>query len=131
LSCEALGSWLVNHKTVTKSHHDITDDHIYTNGSRKSSDFRTRTDSIEQSHTSSNGSGLSSVTFWQTIKSLHEARTNPVGVDLSRLQQGPLITNTRGSILIAGGVSDAQYLSSVEAYIPDRDEWVYMPSMLQ
>lgn len=116
---------------VTKSHHDNFDDHVYTNGSRKSSDFRTRTDSIAHSHASSNGCGLSNVTFWQTIKSLHEARTNPVGVDLSGLQQGPLITNTKGSVLVAGGVSDAQFLSSVEAYIPDRDEWIYMPTMLQ
>ncbi|CAH8432387.1 unnamed protein product [Schistosoma rodhaini] len=131
LTCEALGSWLINHEVVTKSHHDNLDDHVYTNGSRKSSDFRIRTDSIAHNHASSNGSGLSSVTFWQTIRSLHEARTNPVGVDLSGLQQGPLITSTNGSILVAGGVSGAQFLSSVEAYIPDRDEWVYMPSMLQ
>ncbi|CAH8432977.1 unnamed protein product [Schistosoma mattheei] len=131
LTCEALESWLINHEMVTKSHHDNFDDHLYTNGSRRSSDFRTRTDSIANSHASSNGCGLSNVTFWQTIKSLHEARTNPVGVDLSALQQGPLITNTKGSVLVAGGVSDAQFLSSVEAYIPDRDEWIYMPSMLQ
>ncbi|CAH8435268.1 unnamed protein product [Heterobilharzia americana] len=124
LTCDSLKSWLTSQE-VTRSYHNDFDDHIYTNGSQRIS----QTDSIIHNH-ATNGSGLAGVSFWHTIKSLHEARTNPVAVDLSHLHQGPLISNSKGSILVAGGLSGAQYLSSVEAYIPDRDEWVYMPPML-
>ncbi|KAH8855139.1 Kelch repeat and BTB domain-containing protein [Schistosoma japonicum] len=131
LTCDALKSWLVNHEVTKNDHHDTFEDHVHTNGSRRNSDLRTRSDSTIQNHTSNRSSSLSNISFWLAIKSLHEARTNPIAIDFSSLQHGPLITNTKGSILVAGGVSGAQYLSSVEAYVADRDEWVYMPSMLQ
>ncbi|CAH8834869.1 unnamed protein product [Trichobilharzia szidati] len=134
LTAESLKSWFANHETTKNGHADINTVE-YTNGSSKSTDTRLRTDSLVHSNggggTSTNGSATANISFWQPIKSLHEARTNPVAVDLSYLHQGPLISNSKGSILVAGGVCGAQYLSSVEAYIPDRDEWVYMPSMLQ
>ncbi|KAK4473169.1 hypothetical protein MN116_004349 [Schistosoma mekongi] len=131
LTCDALKFWLVNYELTKSNHHDNFDNHVHTNGSRRNSDLRTRSDSTVQNHASNRSSSLSNISFWLTIKSLHEARTNPIAIDLSSLQHGPLITNTKGSILVAGGVSGAQYLSSVEAYVADRDEWVYMPSMLQ
>nr|CAH8833282.1 unnamed protein product [Trichobilharzia regenti] len=134
LTSESLKSWFANHEATKNGHTDNINTVEYTNGSHRSTETRLRTDSLVHTNngtSTTNGSAPANISFWQPIKSLHEARTNPVAVDLSGLHQGPLISNAKGSILVAGGVCGAQYLSSVEAYIPDKDEWVYMPSMLQ
>ncbi|KAF8570741.1 hypothetical protein P879_00903 [Paragonimus westermani] len=68
---------------------------------------------------------------WQSVAKMHQARSSPVAIGLSELYTGPLVSNPEGALMVAGGLAGAVALASVEAFIPDRDQWVMMPNMCE
>ncbi|KAA3682156.1 uncharacterized protein DEA37_0014115 [Paragonimus westermani] len=79
----------------------------------------------------SRSSTHSSPFVWQSVAKMHQARSSPVAIGLSELCTGPLVSNPEGALMVAGGLAGAVALASVEAYIPDRDQWVMMPNMCE
>ncbi|KAF5401816.1 hypothetical protein PHET_04889 [Paragonimus heterotremus] len=68
---------------------------------------------------------------WQSVAKMHQARSSPVAVGLSELSTGPLVSNPEGALMVAGGLTGATALASVEAFVPDRNQWVMMPNMYE
>ncbi|KAF6778752.1 hypothetical protein AHF37_01784 [Paragonimus kellicotti] len=79
----------------------------------------------------SRSSTHSSPFVWQSVAKMHQARSSAVAVGLSELSTGPLVSNPEGALMVAGGLAGAVALASVEAFVPDRDQWVMMPNMCE
>lgn len=136
ITSASLKRLLENHSKLHKtSSEQLGQNHQQQNVSRRFSGLHTKSDC--QAYIGRNtgaGSGHTGSQFanWQTLAPLNQARSSPTAFDLSKLtNSGPLISNPRGSILLAGGLSGAKFLSSVEAYVADRDQWIYLPNMLE
>ncbi|OON17026.1 kelch repeat protein, partial [Opisthorchis viverrini] len=85
--------------------------------------------SLRNSSTTINSGCHQQAAVWQPIARMNQARSSPAATGLDDLTAGTLVTSTRGSMLVAGGLAGAVALSSVEAYIPERDQWIQLPDM--
>ncbi|CAL8069167.1 unnamed protein product [Calicophoron daubneyi] len=86
-------------------------------------------DSTDESDGHSSNRSNSSSPFWQYVAPMHQARSSPTAVGLTGLRTSALVSNSTGSIAVAGGFADAVSLSTVEAYIPERNQWIMLPNM--
>ncbi|KAG5442193.1 hypothetical protein CSKR_114405 [Clonorchis sinensis] len=85
--------------------------------------------SLRNSVTTTNSGCVHEGAVWQPIARMNQARSSPAATGLDDLTAGTLVSSTKGSVLVAGGLAGAVALSSVEAYIPERDQWIQLPDM--
>lgn len=77
----------------------------------------------------SGSNGSSSV--WKSVAHMKQPRSSPTAVGLCGLQTGALVSDSRGALMVAGGLADAEALFTAEAYIPERNQWVALPNMCE